>query len=206
MIHETTLSKRRLPIVLVLVVLVGGFLTYKMAQHHHTQKLVTQQDVTKKLVSEALQPCADAQKKDPLHFHFTDYIPCYQHALRIDPGSTSLKSHLADELTWAGRFTEAAQLYQQVARVPGPFQVPAQKALQPGVMKKMMLSAASSQQMLSDLQTMTAKHQAQERAFLSQHAVMQGGRIDSMAEPFKTEWLQMRSQHARDEQELSSRL
>lgn len=158
-----------------------------------------------RLLNDAFRPC-DVANKDKSRPHFFDDIPCYQAALRIEPKNEFFKTQLAHQLTYAGRFDEARPLYQQLAAVPGPFQASAQRWLEPGMMQKMRDGVIQSRQILHDLQVVTTKDSQEEKAFLAQHAVVQNGTIVSMAEPYKTQWLQMREQHTKEQQALNSRL
>lgn len=184
--------KRKIGLCLAIVLLaLGAYIVH----YRHTQLLV----------QEALQPC-DGVYSDRLHFHFSDGIPCYRNALRVDPGNNFLKITLANQLTYAGRFAEARPLYQKVAGVIGIYQSEARRKLAPGVMQQQMKEAIQSRQTLHDIQTMAVNHNHEEKLFLAQHAVVQDGTIVSMAEPYKTQWLQMREQHSKEEQALYSRL
>lgn len=157
------------------------------------------------LINVALKPCTSARATTG-NLDYTKDIPCYQSALRVDPGNNFLKIRLADELVYGGRFNEAKPLYQQVASVVGLYQSEAKRKLLPGEMQNQIKGIIHSRQVLHDLQALTALHQKKQKEFLNQHAVSGHGMIYSMNEPYKTQWLQMRSRDTQSEKILGPQL
>ncbi len=152
------------------------------------------------LINAASRNCSKSGPNDDVN---AALIPCLQQELKAAPGEQSLQYHLAVCLASLGRYDEARPLFEQVAHSFGVCTLPARRMLKSGEMEKMKAGADHSRQARRDFLAVTAKDQREEKAFLQQHAVVQNGVIVQMSDVDKTQWLQLRERHGKEQKALS---
>lgn len=152
--------------------------------------LLIQDQYHSQRVETALKPCANAMRLNP----YSGGLPCYQAALRDDPGDQTLQVGFASTLVAVGRFEEARALYQKAAKEFGFDTNQARQMLQPGAMQKRKASMDQTLQAYREYNALVQQHGREAMAFQAAH--------DTDVEPYRTQMRELVKAHVRQEREM----